>query len=121
MSEMSEQQRLVEALKQPAAFGLSHDTVVEFHETHISFVFLAGEFAYKIKKAIRTPFLDYSTLALRRRDCELELKLNQRYAAELYLVSSQSLATVNSTLWVPMERRLNTQSHASLCIRFAAK
>ncbi len=79
MCELEQQQRLIKDLLQPIAFGLADDAIIELHETHISFVLLAGEFAYKIKKAIRTPFLDYSTLALRRRDCELELKLNQRY------------------------------------------
>jgi uncharacterized protein len=54
-------------------------------ETHISFVLLAGGHAYKIKKALRNEFLDYSTLALRRQACEEELRLNRRLAPDLYL------------------------------------
>lgn len=54
-------------------------------ETHISVIFLVGEFAYKIKKPLQTPFLDYSSLEDRRRSCEAEVALNQRYAQELYL------------------------------------
>ncbi len=54
-------------------------------ETHISWVLLAGERAYKIKKPVRLPFVDFSTLASRRRFCELELRLNQRLAPQLYL------------------------------------
>ena len=54
-------------------------------ETHISWVFLAGEHAYKVKKPLRLPFLDYSTLALREAACHEELRLNRRTAPELYL------------------------------------
>lgn len=58
---------------------------VRLIQTHISWVLLAGEFAYKIKKPVRLPFLDFSTLALRRADCEEELRLNRRCAPDLYL------------------------------------
>lgn len=54
-------------------------------ETHISFVLVCGDHAYKIKKALRTPFLDQSTLALRQRACRDELRLNRRLAPDLYL------------------------------------
>ena len=54
-------------------------------ETHISFVLLCGEHAYKIKKALRTPFLDQSTLAQRQWACLEELRLNRRLAPDLYL------------------------------------
>ena len=58
---------------------------VELVETHVSWVFLAGEFAYKVKKPVRLPFLDFSTLAARRFFCEEELRLNRRTAADIYL------------------------------------
>jgi aminoglycoside phosphotransferase family enzyme/predicted kinase len=54
-------------------------------ETHISWVLVGTEHAYKLKKALRTPFLDQSTLALRQRACEQELRLNRRLAPDLYL------------------------------------
>lgn len=54
-------------------------------ETHISWVILAGEHAYKIKKPVRFPFLDFSTPALRRHFCEEEVRLNRRLAPDLYL------------------------------------
>ena len=54
-------------------------------ETHISFVLLADEWAYKIKKAVNPGFLDFTTLALRRHFCEEELRLNRRCAPALYL------------------------------------
>lgn len=58
---------------------------VELVETHISWVLLAGEFAYKIKKPVKLPFLDFSTLALRQQACQDELRLNRRLAPDIYL------------------------------------
>ncbi len=58
---------------------------VELLETHISWVLLAGNYAYKIKKPVLLPFVDYSSLEARRIFCEKELALNSRYAPELYL------------------------------------
>ena len=58
---------------------------VELIETHISWILLAGAHVYKIKKPLRLPFLDFSTLALRKRSCEDELRLNRRFAPDLYL------------------------------------
>jgi aminoglycoside phosphotransferase family enzyme/predicted kinase len=58
---------------------------VELIETHISWVFLAGDYAYKVKKPVRLGFLDFSTLEARRFYCHEELRLNRRTASELYL------------------------------------
>lgn len=54
-------------------------------ETHISWVLLSGQYAYKIKKPVNFGFLDFSTLEQRRHCCHEELRLNQRLAADLYL------------------------------------
>jgi len=54
-------------------------------ETHISYVLIAGQDAWKIKKAVNLGFADFSTLALRRFYCEEELRLNRRTAPQLYL------------------------------------
>jgi aminoglycoside phosphotransferase family enzyme/predicted kinase len=54
-------------------------------ETHGAHVFLAGERAYKIKRAVKYPFMDFSTLKKRRKACERELELNRRTAPDLYL------------------------------------
>ena len=54
-------------------------------ETHISTLLLAGEFAYKLRKPVALPFLDFTTLAARAHDCEEELRLNRRTAPQLYL------------------------------------
>lgn len=54
-------------------------------DTHISTVWLAGDYAYKIKKPVRLAFLDFSTRELRRHFLQEELRLNRRTAPELYL------------------------------------
>ena len=58
---------------------------VRLIETHISWVLLGAREAYKIKKPVRLPFLDFTALDDRRRFCEEELRLNRRLAPELYL------------------------------------
>lgn len=58
---------------------------VTHRETHISHLFFAGDLVYKVKKAVRFPFLDYSTLTRRRFFLQEELRLNQRLAPAVYL------------------------------------
>lgn len=58
---------------------------VRLIETHISWVLLTGKYAYKIKKPVRFPFVDYSTLSLRKHYCHEELRLNSRLAPDIYL------------------------------------
>ena len=57
---------------------------VELRETHISWVFLAGDLAFKLKKPLRLPFLDYGSLDRRRELCLEEMRLNSRLAPEVY-------------------------------------
>lgn len=75
---------LIRELRRPAAYPHPVGDV-EVHRTHISVVFLAGDFAYKIKKPVELDFLDYSTLERRRRFCEEEVRLNRRLAPDVYL------------------------------------
>jgi aminoglycoside phosphotransferase family enzyme/predicted kinase len=56
----------------------------ELRETHISVVLLTGDRAYKFKKPLRLPFLDYSTLERRRQMCREEVRLNRRLAPGIY-------------------------------------
>jgi aminoglycoside phosphotransferase family enzyme/predicted kinase len=58
---------------------------IELIETHISWVILTGDIAYKIKKPVNFGFLDFTSLASRKQYCEAELNLNSRSAKELYL------------------------------------
>jgi len=71
------------ALLKPTAFPHLPESV-QLRETHISWVFLAGDKAYKVKKPVRFPFLDYGTLRRRRALCHAEVDLNVRFAPALY-------------------------------------
>ncbi|MDA8637090.1 AAA family ATPase [Rhodospirillales bacterium] len=53
-------------------------------KTHVSIVFLAGDTAYKMKKAVKFPFLDFTSLAARKIACEKEIKINKRTAPTIY-------------------------------------
>src|SRR5579875_3512567 len=75
---------LVQALLDPAAYP-DAPASVEFVQTHISFVFLAGAWVYKLKKPVDFGFLDYSTPELRRRACEDEVRLNRRLSPDVYV------------------------------------
>ena len=75
---------LIEALGRPCLYPHAVDAV-ERIETHISWVLLAGDFAYKIKKPVDLGFLDFSTLEKRKFYCEEEIRLNRRTAPALYL------------------------------------
>ncbi len=78
--------RRIDALVQgPGALGLGGEDRVELVETHISWVLLAGDLAYKFKKPLRLDFLDFSTLEQRRAACREELRINRRTAPDLYL------------------------------------
>jgi aminoglycoside phosphotransferase family enzyme/predicted kinase len=75
---------LVEALKDPSFYPHPVDAV-ELIQTHISSVFLTGQYVYKLKKPVNFGFLDFSTVGLRHRYCEAELELNFRLAPSVYL------------------------------------
>jgi len=77
-----QQDEIIRRLSAGEGFG---GAVPERLDTHISVVFLAGDEAYKLKRAITTSYLDYGSLAARRRLCEAELAINRRTAPDLYL------------------------------------
>jgi uncharacterized protein len=74
---------LVDALLQPE-FYAHRPAAVELVQTHISYVFLAGEEVYKLKKPVRFAFLDFSTLERRHQFCREEVRLNRRLAPDVY-------------------------------------
>lgn len=74
---------VIDFLSAPASYDADGDVVRV--NTHCSIVFLTGDRAYKLKRAIRYASLDYTTRELRRAACEAELVLNQRTAPDLYL------------------------------------
>jgi aminoglycoside phosphotransferase family enzyme/predicted kinase len=76
---------VVEALCRPEAYPHPADKTIQLVETHISWVFLTGRFAYKLKKPVNLGFLDFSTLEKRLHCCREELRLNRRLCPEIYL------------------------------------
>ncbi|WP_040433049.1 bifunctional aminoglycoside phosphotransferase/ATP-binding protein [Chlorobium ferrooxidans] len=75
---------LREALSHPDAYNHEPGTI-EVVETHISWVFITGTFAFKVKKPVDLGFLDFSTLEKRLHCCREELRLNRRLCPEIYL------------------------------------
>ena len=88
---------------------------VEVRETHMSWVFLAGDYVFKLKKPVCFPYLDFSTLAKRLMACRAEVDLNRRLARDVYLgavplcVSPHGLAIgegIAAVDWLVKMRRL---------------
>jgi aminoglycoside phosphotransferase family enzyme len=110
-------------LSNPAAYPHAVSSVVR-RETHMSWVFLAGERVYKLKKPVRFPYLDFSTLQRREAACRAELRLNRRLAPDVYLgVTPLTFAAGRLSLagegevvdWLVLLRRLDerqTLEHA---------
>lgn len=79
---VEDQSDVLEFLSRPETYGSADP--VERIDTHISAVFLTGDRAFKLKRAVRLPYLDYSTAAARRRFCHAEVRVNRRTAPALY-------------------------------------
>ncbi len=75
---------LKQALLTPDPYP-DHPPAIQLAETHISLVFLTGNYAYKVKKPVNFGFLDFTTLEKRKYYCEQEMALNRRLAPSLYL------------------------------------
>src|SRR5438876_11423941 len=82
MNDSACQEAVFALLADPATHG---GAAVRRIDTHAASVFLAGERAYKVKRAVRFPFLDYSTVAKRKAACESELAVNRAFAPDIYL------------------------------------
>jgi aminoglycoside phosphotransferase family enzyme len=74
----------VEFLSRPDAYAHAVDELIR-RETHMSWVFLAGDKVYKLKKPVRFPYLDFSTLGGRETACRAEFGLNRRLAPDVYI------------------------------------
>jgi uncharacterized protein len=79
-----EQNEIIGFLNDPKSYGLPADGVVERFDTHISIVFLVGDFAYKLKRAIALPFVDFRELKDRHDFCQIELEINRRTSPKMY-------------------------------------
>src|ERR1039457_2959345 len=101
---------LLEALATPATYG--QDLPVVVHETHASWVFVAGERAYKIKKPVALGFLDYSTLERRRNACVEEVRVNQELAPGIYLGIRAIVRTKAGFAFAPNDQAPDTVEYA---------
>jgi aminoglycoside phosphotransferase family enzyme/predicted kinase len=81
MNEAISQEPVFALLGDPATHG---GAAVKRVDTHAAAVFLAGDSAFKVKRAVRFPFLDYSTLEKRKQACEAELAINRPFAPDIY-------------------------------------
>ena len=80
---VEDQGEVIAFLSRPEAFG-GGVSRVDRVETHVSVVFLAGDRAFKLKRAVEFPYLDFSTKELRREFCEAEVRINRRTAPGIY-------------------------------------
>src|SRR5881392_2108251 len=81
---LSESKELVDFLASPALYP-HRPAEVRVIQTHISWVFIASPFVFKVKKPMELGFLDFSTLEKRRHFCQRELELNRRLCPDIYL------------------------------------
>jgi aminoglycoside phosphotransferase family enzyme/predicted kinase len=79
---VEDQSEVAAFLADPRTWGVD---AVERIDTHGAMVFLAGERAYKLKRAVRYPFMDFSTLEKRAAACAAEVRINRRTAPDIYL------------------------------------
>lgn len=102
-------------LRDPRSYDASVRQV-DVRETHMSWVFLTDSVVFKLKKPVRFPYLDFTTLEKRRNSCRAEVELNRRLAADVYLdavalsVSPAGLVVgegVTVVDWLVKMRRLN--------------
>lgn len=75
---------MLEALKKPEAYD-SPVKEIRLIQTHISWVFLTGDFVYKIKKPVDFGFLDFTMLEKRMKFCKRELEINRMFSPEIYI------------------------------------
>ena len=94
MTNMQKRERLIEALHNPQTYTHPVSAVHEI-QTHTAWVLLTGKHAYKIKKPVDFGFLDFSTLEKRRHWCEEEVRLNRRFAPDIYLGVTEIRGTLN--------------------------
>lgn len=94
---MSAQSAAIELLADPATHGLRGETVKRI-DTHGAVVFLAGQRVYKIKRAVKYPYLDFSTLEKRKAAVEAEVAANKPFAPQLYVGTIAVVRRADGTL-----------------------
>ncbi len=81
---MTSQSEVIAFLENPNSYGLADDEVQRI-DTHGAIVFLVGDTVFKIKRAVKYPYMDFSTLEKRHRACVREMEINQPHAPSIYL------------------------------------
>ncbi len=76
---------VIQAMLEPGFYPHPVQDKIQLIQTHVSSVFLTGDYVYKMKKSVNFGFLNYETLDLRKHFCEEEIRLNQRGAKPLYI------------------------------------
>ncbi len=76
---------LIQEMMQPGFYPHPVKEPIQLMQTHVSYVFLTGDYAYKVKKPVNFGFLDFSTLEARQHFCLEEIQMNQQNAPEIYL------------------------------------
>ena len=124
MTETLEQK--IAFLSQPSSYP-DKTTAVDVVETHMSWVFLTDAFAYKLKKPVVYDHLDFSSLKARWQNCEEEVRLNRRLAANVYLEVLPLVKNAGGQLelagvgvieeWLVKMRRLPAHLALDACIR----
>ncbi|MBS0522809.1 MAG: AAA family ATPase [Proteobacteria bacterium] len=76
-------------------------------DTHGAVVFLSGDRAYKLKRAVKFPYMDFSTVERRRAMCDAEVEINRRLAPEIYLGVEEVRAESGKSDWVVVMRRFD--------------
>jgi aminoglycoside phosphotransferase family enzyme/predicted kinase len=109
-------EKLMHALLSPACYP--HTTSnIRLLETHISWVLLTGEIAYKIKKPVNFGFLDFSSLAKRKYFCAEELRLNSRFSKGLYL----DVVAICGSEDKPLVAAGNAEANTGTVLEYAVK
>lgn len=92
---LESRESIITAMQSPDFYD--HDVSdITLIQTHISWVFLTGEYAYKVKKPMNFGFLNFTTLELRKHFCEEEIRLNSRLADKIYLETVRITGTENA-------------------------
>jgi hypothetical protein len=111
---------LVQQMLQPEFYPHPVQEPIALIQTHVSFVFITGDWVYKLKKPVNFGFLDYSTLERRKGFCDQEIALNQRSAAELYVGVVPIIQTGDRYQLAEMGEATQTEAENSV-VEYAVK
>lgn len=112
-----EQDAVIDFLSKPEHYGLP-GAKIERIDTHGAIVFLIGDHAYKLKRAVKFPYMDFSTPERRKEMCERELTINRRTAPDIYLEVRSILQGVDGYLRFGPDEAAAARDHVVVMRRF---